>query len=243
MASACVEVTYLSLDVAAASLARFLSFLARDELQAASRFRFERHRRRYVAGRGALRCILAAHLKSDPAALRFGYSDTGKPFLIEAPANLSFNLAHSDSEAAIAVAHDAQVGVDIELVRTVPDFREIASDVFSDVELGELAAATDPQLAFLRGWTRKEAFVKGTGAGLGSDLRRISVGLRCEQTRPVTGRDVSDWTVQSLHHPHCVAALAVRSANLSPTCRVVGDWSSEDGQNTATTEEFRGCVG
>ena len=217
-----VEVTYLNLDVAAASLSRFVSLLARDELEHASRFRYERHRRRYVAGRGALRCVLAAHLKRDPAALRFGYSNTGKPFLIEAPAHLSFNLAHSDAEAAIAVARGAEVGIDIELLRTVPDFRDIASNVFSDAELGELAAATDPQLAFLRGWTRKEAFVKGTGAGLGCDLRRISVGLRSEETRPLAGHEVSDWTVQSLRHPNCVAALAVRSASLSATCQVVG---------------------
>ena len=60
-------------------------------------------------------------------------------------------------------------------------------------------------------------------AGLGSDLRRITVGLGDERTTLLAAHDSSEWTVQSLDHPRCVAALAVRSTTMSSVCPVVVD--------------------
>lgn len=56
---------------------------------------------------------------------------------------------------------------------------EIAARVFAPRERAWLAALPLHlrQEAFFRGWTRKEAYVKGTGTGLSTDPRDIEVSI------------------------------------------------------------------
>src|SRR5258706_5706069 len=56
-----------------------LSWLSPDESRRASRFHFERDRRRFVATRGVPPGLLGRDLGVDPAALVFGYSPHGEP--------------------------------------------------------------------------------------------------------------------------------------------------------------------
>ena len=56
--------------------------LCEEELVRAERFRFPFLRRRFVAGRGALRAILAEYLSVEPQKLTFSYSAYGKPSLL-----------------------------------------------------------------------------------------------------------------------------------------------------------------
>src|SRR5262245_12891009 len=55
--------------------------LAPDERERAARFRFERDRLRFVAGRAALRCILALYLGLAPHEVAFEQGTHGKPAL------------------------------------------------------------------------------------------------------------------------------------------------------------------
>ena len=50
-----------------------------DELERAGRFRFDRERQRYLAGRGLLRQLLAGYLRCPAKEMVFAYSPTGKP--------------------------------------------------------------------------------------------------------------------------------------------------------------------
>jgi 4'-phosphopantetheinyl transferase len=132
--------------------------------------------------------------------------------LADGQGRLEFNLAHSDGDAVIAVANGASVGVDIELRRPVDDVDTLAKVVFSDVERRELERACDPALAFLHGWTRKEAYVKALGLGLGAPLTEISVSLSDRAALLSTGlRDhpVSSWRLFNVPHPRAVVALAL----------------------------------
>jgi 4'-phosphopantetheinyl transferase len=77
---------------------------------------------------------------------------------------------------------DCELGVDIELVRPIPDWRHIATHYFSTDETREIAHL-EPHLrerAFFQCWTRKEAYLKAIGDGLTVPLNSFRVSLMRE---------------------------------------------------------------
>ena len=149
-------------------------------MQRSERFRFPVLQRRFAAGRGALRAILAGYLSMEPERLKFGYSAYGKPFLLNSPANIQFNLSHSGGLMVAAVCRDWPIGVDIE--KHDPRFHamEIAERFFCDHEKAEIARQDgEARLeAFFQLWTAKEAFLKATSLGLALELSKFEIGLR-----------------------------------------------------------------
>jgi 4'-phosphopantetheinyl transferase len=155
--------------------------LTPDELGRASRFHFQEHRGQYIRGRAALRMLLGRYLETPPAAIRFQYENHGKPeiALPHACRDLRFNFADSGGLALIAVASGSALGVDIERVRPLPDFLDIATRFFSAREVRALLALSENkrQEAFFACWTRKEAYLKATGIGLLRPLSDFSVSV------------------------------------------------------------------
>ncbi|HVU32194.1 MAG TPA: 4'-phosphopantetheinyl transferase superfamily protein [Opitutaceae bacterium] len=144
--------------------------LSADERHRAAEFFFERDRRRFIVGRGILRLLLARYLDRPAADIRFRYGPNGKPALAETPPRpLHFNLAHSDAIAVYAFTGVGEVGVDVERVRELPDWEQIAATYFSRAENARLRAAPPDrrQQAFFEAWTRQEAWLKAVGVGLG----------------------------------------------------------------------------
>jgi 4'-phosphopantetheinyl transferase len=125
--------------------------------------------RRAVA-RAALADILAAYL-GGPAAAALAADAGGKPRLAEAPGRLSFNLSHSGGLALVAVAPGGvEVGVDVERLRPRRDLVRLAARWLPGADAAAVAdAASDDERErrFYAAWTRHEARVKCTGAGLG----------------------------------------------------------------------------
>ncbi len=156
-----------------------LSWLSPDESRRASRFHFERDRRRFVATRGVLRGLLGRYLGVDPSALVFGYGPHGKPALGSPWQGLRFNVSHSGGLALLAFATDHEIGVDIEQERPVPEMDSITERNFSPRESAELRLLEerDRRRAFFRCWTRKEAFIKAVGDGLSHPLDAFAVTL------------------------------------------------------------------
>lgn len=165
----------VTLDVPPETSASLYAILTADERERSARLRFESDRRRLVVARGALREILGRYLGAPAGQIRFVYNAFGKPALSPAfGSRLRFNLSHSGDCALIAVVADADVGVDVEQVRPLPDQAEIARHFFSATEVDELSQVPSHLRAhaFFCCWTRKEAQVKARGAGLEStDLR------------------------------------------------------------------------
>lgn len=145
-----------------------VAVLSEDERVRAARFRFDCDRARYVAARVALRTILGAYLGKPPAQLGFIYGPAGKPGLDGDGAWLRFNVAHSADLALIAVRRGGAVGVDVERVRPIPDALSIAERYFGTAAreaLGRLPVV-ERDREFFRSWTRFEAALKASGAGL-----------------------------------------------------------------------------
>ena len=165
-------------DLDSAPMQEAVACLSDDEWARARRFVFARDRHRFVAAHAALRSTLSQQTGIPGALLEFTLGAFGKPALTE-PANVHFNLSHSQSVALIATSEGAEIGVDVELLRPMPDADALAATYFTAAEQRALAAVPPQrrERAFLVCWTRKEACLKATGMGLGVDTRSFEAGL------------------------------------------------------------------
>jgi 4'-phosphopantetheinyl transferase len=194
------------------------SALSDDECERAARFRFDRDRRRFVAGRSALRSLVGSYLDVAPDEVAFEYGPQGKPFV--PGATLSFNVSHSGGQAVYAFGSGLEVGVDVELLDHARYGDDVAERFFSPQEvdtLRGLAPAMRPA-AFLRCWTRKEAFIKARGEGLSLPLDEFDVAFAPGAPPQIlrtawSAQEPAEWTLSDISEfcPGAVAALAVRS--------------------------------
>ena len=132
--------------------------LSEDEEIRAARFHFERDRVHWIRAHSALRLILAKLRGVGPLDLHFSIGSHGKPTLLDG-GGLEFNLSHAGSWAAIAVAHNVPVGVDIERIRENVDMAALLR------RLGEISVAETSEELY-RAWTRREATSKAAGGAL-----------------------------------------------------------------------------
>jgi 4'-phosphopantetheinyl transferase len=191
------------------------SVLSDEERARAERFRIARDRVRWRSAHVALRQILSGYLETAPAELRLTHGDQGKPALAgDSP--LRFNLSHAGERAALAVAWEREVGIDLELVDPALDVSSLLAVTCSQTEAARITALpadAQPQ-AFLTCWTRKEAYLKGIGAGLSRDLRTVEIALlpegRAIVADPLAAIAEPQWRSYLLDAgPGWVAAVAV----------------------------------
>jgi len=210
----------------------FYGTLSTDERKRAESFVHERDRNRYIIARGILRELLGHYLGMAPEQVCLSYGANGKPHLADslAGSGLAFNLSHAANSSVYAFANRTQVGIDIEPLNKGLAWRQLAPIVFSAKEQAELAEIPEDEKAeaFLRGWTRKEAFVKGCGTGLSLDLNAFDVPLRrLENPSPVQlSNKPSDvwWLCPIDPIADFIAALTVNSAPLRVIVNRWIDW-------------------
>jgi len=198
--------------------------LSADELRRAGRFHHEHDRRRWVVARGTLRIILGHHLGARPEALAFSAGPHGKPGLAgdHSHSGLEFNLSHSDDLALVALSNRSPVGIDVEKVRSLDDFDDLVSRFFSRRETALFLALPDLEkpAAFFNLWTRKEAWLKATGEGIGRFLHLVEVSFLPGEPAKLLSiprhlRSGGGWKLAALEPWRgYAAALAVRSVEL-----------------------------
>jgi 4'-phosphopantetheinyl transferase len=222
--SGCVDLYYLDMDSPAFDISLLMHLLSPDELARAERFRFDRHRSRFVVGRAALRRLLADLTDSKPAEIALVADAAGKPAL--PGAGPAFNLSHSEQHLLIGIAVEGRVGVDVEVRKEVGDAMDLARRYFSQEEHAALAAlpAEERSAAFLRVWTRKESLLKALGIGLSMPLDRVSMEVHAARGNlfkscRIDSLDPRQWCVRSARvHDDLEAAVALDQENF--TCRL-----------------------
>ncbi|RQH04127.1 4'-phosphopantetheinyl transferase family protein [Paraburkholderia dinghuensis] len=218
-----VHVWQWDLDVRGSDFDGYWEMLSAHERERADKFRFERHRRRYVTGRGELRRILGRYLALPPQALALGVGPEGKPFCTIEPSGwpIRFNLSHCENSAALAIANGFEVGIDIERIRPIEAC--VPPEIFSAREHAQFTALPDAeqQAVFFETWVRKEACLKALGTGFILPPTHFGFDLSIHgDTTPLlvggTAQEAAQWRVRELSSgPDCAGAVAARRTGWS----------------------------
>jgi len=217
-----VQFRLITLDQPESELKRLKEFLSAEELRRGNRLLDRNRRDRFFAGRGVLREVLAEITGEEPGGIRLSEGEFGKPYLSDhlEPDSVSFNLSHAGSYLLFASAVGREVGVDLEQVRQDLPFRPMAERYFSRQEQGDLfSLAPEEQLAaFYRCWTRKEAYMKGTGTGFSQPSNSFDVSLLPHHAPALLAHrgspaEIGRWVIKDIAVPegYC-AAVAVETS-------------------------------
>lgn len=227
-----------------ADLAELTECLSPVEKQRASRLRVVEKRESFVYNRALLRRILASYAGISPRDVPLTISPEGKPLWHGTSGNrvtdcLTFNLSHRGDLALLAVRRGQAVGVDLEKLEERTSYDALARQALSprEILLYQQLPAEDRPAAMLRTWTRKEAFLKAMGVGLGRPLAEIEVTFSVSEPPQIlaTGdrRQLpGDWVLESWSpQPGWFAALATPREGASLHLRFhqatsLGDWHS-----------------
>ena len=175
-----VHVWRASFQPAFVSRGRFSESLSQEEAEKAWRFVRQSDRDRYAFSHKVLRSIIAGYIGCEPQDLAFSKEKRyHKPYLIgpSRGRDIQFSLSHSGDITLVAVSRESAVGIDVELVRKIPDAKQIIESFFSVDERRFFASLSpiDFDENFFVYWTSKEAFLKATGEGLSYPLDKFSV--------------------------------------------------------------------
>lgn len=174
-----IHIYVIDLDQSQSVVKKKTSLLSPDERKRALRFQSDPPRRRFVLSRSTLREILGQYLRVEPQTIRFGYTKGGKPYL-ENPSlkqKISFNVAHSENLAVIALTWEGEIGIDVEWIKSRRNMEAIVHRFFSETERQSYLSAPEEQKreVFYHCWTAKEALIKATDRKLFSDLGSFSI--------------------------------------------------------------------
>ena len=175
-----------------------------EECARAERFRFDRDRLRYVAGRDGLRRILSRYLETTPEAVQIATEPGGRPLLEDRAVN--FNFSRSEGWGFLAVSTASVLGADIEAVTARSDLAATARRFFSAAEQEVLSALSGADWAtgFFNCWTRKEAVVKAAGIGLSAPLDAFDVTVEPDLPPRILRAEgdlalARDWTLHAFN--------------------------------------------
>ncbi|MGY1438870.1 4'-phosphopantetheinyl transferase family protein [Streptomyces reniochalinae] len=194
-----VRLVRVSEHAAAAAAPGAQAPLSAEERERAAKFVLQADRDRYLVAHLALREELGRLLGLAPQDVPFTRADCpvcdgphGRPSVPGDPVH--FSLSHAGDLVALAFAA-APIGVDVEQYPSVAAAIQTTSALHpsEQVELAALAPDALPA-AFARCWTRKEAYLKGTGSGLGEDPALTYVSALDRPAR-VPGWQLTDLTV------------------------------------------------
>ncbi len=192
----------------------YMRMLSEDEHERWQAFRFEQHRREYLATHALARTALSHSSSLSPDAWRFTLNAHGKPS-IAPDCGLRFNLSNSPGLVVCLIGERMEVGVDVEPRTRAQSIAEVALRMFSIQELAQLDALREDQRPerCLRLWTLKEAYLKARGMGLALPMDKVSFLFdEAEQIRLMLDPSLDDeagrWRFCLLEHAgHCIALM------------------------------------
>jgi len=196
-----VQLWFASLRAEPEQVEKLFLLLDKEEQQRAARLRGANDRNEFTVAHAFFRQVLAFHLGISPQDIGFRYEPHGKPALAHS-AELQFNFSHSGDVAVVAVAQNPRVGIDVEVMRELPDLIDMCQRYFCPSETSRImASAGEAQCrSFYMHWTGKEAYLKAQGDGLFTPLNSFEVippGTGPEPSLKIgDARERGDWSIR-----------------------------------------------
>jgi phosphopantetheine--protein transferase-like protein len=80
----------------------------------------------------------------------------------------------------VGVVKNEYIGVDIEIIKPIKDYNDVANKFFSEQEILQLKTFSEEKSleAFYTCWTGKESFIKLSGEGLSYPLKDFAVQIK-----------------------------------------------------------------
>ena len=183
------------------------------------------------------RCIIGFYTGINPSFLKFGATELGRPYVLNA--NVSFSLSHTRVYVAVSIvlSKDIAVGVDVECLESIPmdEIDLIATAALTKEEILYMSSQNDPHRHLLKCWTIKESIMKATGLGITCSPLSLSMlinslrdGLHDSDTWPVFSYLVDSTCVLSKTYK---SSLNGSKHMLDLECRLIRDNSFETWQN------------
>lgn len=111
------------------------------------------------------------HRLLDAGRPTFLYNEYGAPRLEHGPC---FSISHCKNAIAVAIS-ETPIGIDIEHIRIARP--ELVERTMNEAEQQQIWESDQPNIAFTRLWTRKEAVLKLQGTGIIGDIKNTLVAL------------------------------------------------------------------
>ncbi len=212
-------------------IAEYRRLLPSSERDKLGRYRFDRHKKRYLVGRALIRTVLSSCTGVAPDQITLAREAHGRPYLALSSQDqpLQFSLSYTDGLVAAAVVAEGRVGIDVEYISRNADCLEIAHKYFSPSEYTELQQLPDIQMKerFFELWTLKEAYMKACGLGLSLPLDEVSFTFPPKSAGPtepasILMKDDESWQLRLLSPSNLhKAALCVCHNDDIPTKMII----------------------
>jgi len=167
---------------------------------------------RYTCNHRFVRQVLSKYLGLPPAEIIFSHAARGKPYIKQS--DLFFNYSYRANSGLLAISKQAEVGVDIEKIKTLQDLPTFANFCFSEKEQQIIfnSSKENFQDTLFTFWTFKEAIIKALGVGLNADLTQIDLSeFFHKEVCPLAFDNNDQYTIKRmLAPPGHKAAFAVK---------------------------------
>lgn len=155
------------------------NLLSEEEKVKVERYKFTVDKMRAIKTYVLRRLILSKYLYVSPEKIIFSYNQNGKPSIANSDSHkLHFNYAHTGETVVFALNRNCEIGVDIELIKNIPELELLVQKYLSDEEIylfDKIKNSYNKLKYFYKIWTRKEALLKGIGKGISDEMRNFSV--------------------------------------------------------------------
>jgi len=194
--------------------------LSSDERKRADKLKSKDDQKRAIYSRGLLRKKLGTYLEVDPADISFSYNEYGKPslnpkFHFE---DLRFNVSHSKDIVVYAITRNRDIGIDVEYLKNVNRAGKIVERFFSKEEIDFYISQPEHKRkwAFFALWTRKEAYSKAMGRGIGLPSKDFELNLIPDNDQNLSDSSKkSKWMLYNVEiESEYLAALATESNDI-----------------------------
>ena len=161
-----LHVWSVSLDSNEEFIRNCKKFLSVPEIGRTDWFNFEDVKNNYIISQGILRFLISGYLNIDISEIQMQKHAKGKPYVSNDLA-LYFNISNSGKKCVFCFSRDSEVGIDLEMIRPLPDLEQMIEKNFTKKEVAYISKIENEKLnRFFLFWTIKESYLKAIGEGM-----------------------------------------------------------------------------